>query len=61
MKTDFRNKLCIFKEIPDTRNELYKVNKVLKFKTDYNEMDEDPEESNPFEDFKTKCRKADTR
>lgn len=53
----------IFKEIPDTRNELYKVNEVLKFKTDYNnsEMHEGPEEPNQFEDFKIKCRRADTR
>lgn len=69
MKTDFRNKLCtfprpchIFKEIPDTRNELYKVHEALKFKTDYNsKMYEGPEKPNQFEDFKTKCRRADTR
>lgn len=42
-------------------NELYKVNEVLKYKTDYSEMPEGPEEPNQFEDLKTKCRKADTR
>lgn len=43
--------------MPDTRNELYKVNEVLKFKTDYNEMHEGPEEPNEFEDLKQSVEK----